>query len=92
MEDQREIFEDYCRERYGEGVRDSATTKATISTSKAVPRQKGERIVKVLKGHPDARDYSPQFKNWVKRRRFQLVSYAALELRDVLCLPAKTQV
>ena len=70
----------------GEGVRDSAITKAMISTSKAVPWPKGERIVK---GHPESCDYSPRFKNWVKCRRFKLVSYAALGLRDVLCLPAK---
>ncbi len=54
--------------------------------------QKGERIVKVLKNHPASREYSPQFKHWVKQRRFQLVSYTALGLKDVLCLPAKTQV
>ena len=51
--------------------------------------KKGERIVAVLKG---SEAHDARFKHWVKRRGFKLVSYSALGLYDVLCLPAKKPV
>ncbi len=89
MEQQREIFETYCRDRYRQR---EVADGCHPTTSKTVTRQKGERIVKVLKNDPASRGYSPEFKHWIKLQRFQLVPYTALGLKDVLCLPAKFQV
>ena len=40
----------------------------------------------------DDGDEPAKFKHWVKTRRFRLMSYPALGLVDVLCLPAKSEV
>ena len=46
----------------------------------------------MLKKDPVSVQYSSKFKHWVKQRKFQLVTYSALGLYDVLCLPTKTEV
>ncbi len=86
--EQRAIFERFCKERYG-GFGDGALG---CLKSKTVTKAKGEKIVRVLKGEPEADQYSPKFKHWVKQRSYKLVSHAALGLTDVLCLPAKKKV
>ena len=82
MEEQRAIFENFISERYGAGA----------NKSKTVTREKGERIVQVLKNDPAAASYDAKFKHWIHQRNFQVVSFAALGLKDVLCLPSKTTV
>ena len=83
IEDQRQLFDSFCKEKYGD--RDD-------QTSKTITAEKGRKIVLVLKSDPSAADYSSQFKFWVKKRGFQLVNYAPLGLKDVLCLPARKTV
>ena len=58
--------------------------------SKVVSRAKGRKIVALLKG--TCADSDPRLKFWVKSRKFSLMSYPALGLSDVLCLPAKKKV
>ena len=82
----RERFEEYCRAKF------SADAAGEKNTSKAIWKEKGSRIVNVLKGDPAAQDYSATFKFWVKKRKFQIMSYSPLGLTDVLCLPAKKKV
>ena len=56
-------------------------------------REKGERIVQVLKNNPAAASYDAKLSTaWIRQRNFQVVSFAALGLKDVLCLPSKTTV
>ena len=78
---QKEKFTAFCEERFGK--RDGCPT------SKAITREKGQKIVRVLQNDPAAEEYGPKFKFWVKQRGFKLMSYASLGL---LCLPAKKQV
>ncbi len=85
IEDQRRLFDQHCKERFQD--REDAT-----GTSKTIWREKGKRIVNVLKSEPAAQHYSPKFKFWVKKRGFELISYSPLGLCDVVCLPAKKNV
>ncbi len=80
IEDQQRLFVEYCCERFAE---------KGDATSKTIWREKGDKIIRVLNGDPEAHSYGPKFKLWVKKRGFQLISYSPLGLRDVLCLPAK---
>ena len=56
----------------------------------ALTKEKGERIIQALKQEDS--DICPKFKHWVNSTKFQLLSYPPLVLKDVLCLPAKSQV
>ena len=60
------------------------------SGSKVISRSKGNKIVALLKGTCNESDAHLKF--WVKSRKFSLMSYPALGLSDVLCLPAKKKV
>ena len=80
----RQEFTAFCRERYGTDEEEGGCQK-----SKTVTAGKGEKIVAVLKG---SEAYSSNFRYWVRRRGFKLMSYSALGLNDVLCLPAKKPV
>ena len=82
----RRIFEDYCQEQYLEKAGTSGNKSKTISTEKA------NKIKNIIKGNiPDT--CSPSFVFWVKKsKKFQLLSYEELDLKDVLCLPAKVKV
>ena len=64
----------------------------SYKTSKTISREKGQRIVNVIKKDPSAVTYSSQFKFWVKKKRFELINHPVLGVKDVLCLPAKNQV
>ena len=79
MEDQREKFEAFCKEKF------SAT-----STSKTITKEKGEHIKGVLTGELTSADAS--FKHWVIKKGFKLIDYPLLGLKQVLCLPAKKKV
>ena len=83
MEQQRALFKKFCETQY---------CGTEPSKSKTVTRQKGEKIINVLKSNPLSKDYCPKFRHWIKQRRFSLMSYGALGLKDVLCLPAKNEV
>ena len=57
----RDLFEQYCRVKFSGSTSDadgdSAEANATPSTSKAIWKEKGTRIVHVLKGDPVAHTY-----------------------------------
>ena len=76
--DQKQLFDRFCVEQFKD---------RHDKTSKTISREKGQRIVDVIKKDPSAVTYSSQFKFWVKKKRFELISQPALELK--LCLPAK---
>ena len=76
MEDQREKFEAFCKEKF-----------STTSTSKTITKEKGEHIKRVLSGEVTSADAS--FKHWVIKKGFKLIDYQLLGLKQVLCLPAK---
>eukprot|EP00731_Ephydatia_muelleri_P017096 Em0010g194a len=80
--DQKQLFDRFCVEQFKD--RDD-------KTSKTISRENGQRIVNVIKKDPSAVTYSSQFKFWVKKKRFELINHLALGVKDVLCLPAKTQ-
>lgn len=84
IDEQREVFETYCTERY---VGESGS-----QTSKTVTREKGQKIVKLLRNEPGTEAFGSKFKFWVKQRGFSLINYSPLGLKDVLCLPSKKQV
>ena len=81
IDKQRELFEKFCIERF----------EAT-STSKTISKEKGHKIIQVLQDHPEADQYGPKFKFWVKQRGFRVMSYPPLGVTDVLCVPAKKPV
>ena len=81
----KEEFEQFCLEKF---VRNDSKGLG----SKTISREKGDKIIKVLKKDPSAEEYSPKFKHWVKTRKFHLVTFSVLGLNDVLCLPAKSEV
>ena len=66
----------------------SAKNVGPIEMSKMISKDKGQKIVGLLKNYPVAVNYSSQFKFYVKKHGFQLTSYSPLGLKDVLCLPA----
>ena len=68
--DQKQLFDRFCVEQFKD--RDD-------KTSKTISREKGQRIVNVIKKDPSAVTYSSQF-------------HPALGVKDVCCLSAKTQV
>ena len=53
----REHFEEYCRAKFSAEAAGKNTSKATC-----IRKEKGSRIVNVLKGDPAAQDYSATFK------------------------------
>ena len=73
----------FIREKYIDG--DS-------KKSKTVTKDKLLKIMNCLKNDPCAREYCPKFKHLVKRRDSSLMSYGALGLKDILCLPARSKV
>ena len=56
--DQKQFFDRFCVEQFKD--RDD-------KTSKTISREKGQRIVNVIKKDPSAVTYSSQFKFWVKK-------------------------
>ena len=80
--DQKESFNQFCKERFLE----------KCINSKTVSKEKGEKVIKFLKGELSSTEYDPVFKNWISRKGFKLVDYPPLSLKDVLCLPAKEKV
>jgi hypothetical protein len=90
IDNQRELYQRYCEEKF----------LASSSTSKTICAEKGRRIIKLLTNNlqdNDAADSSDvddgaRFKCWVKTRGFKLISYTPLGLTNVLCLPAKKKV
>ena len=80
MEEQRQKFEEFCKEKFS----------AMSSTSKTITKDKGEYIKRILNGDISGAD--PSFKHWVIRKGFKLIDYPLLELKQVLCLPAKKNV
>ena len=77
--DQKQLFDRFCVEQFKD---------RHDKTSKTISREKGQRIVNVIKKDPSsAVTYSSQFKFWVKKKRFELINHPALELK--LFLPAK---
>ena len=80
MEDQREKFEMFIREKYIDG------------DSKTVTKEKLQKITNCLKNDPCAREYCPKFEHWVKQRGFSLMNYGALGLKDIPCLSARSKV
>ena len=83
ISEQREVFEKFCTERYGENG---------CQTSKTISREKGRKIIRLLQNDPSAEAYSSKFKFWVRQRGFSLITYSPFGLKDVLCLPLKKQV
>ena len=77
--DQKETFNPFCKERF-------------LEKCKTLSKQKGEKVVKYLKGDLPAEEYDPVFKHWVSRKGFKLVEYSPLGLKDLLCVPAKEMV
>lgn len=80
--DQKEKFNLYCKERFLE----------KCLNSKTVSKEKGEKVVKYLKGELPATEIDAVFKHWISRKGFKLVDYPPLGLKDVLCLPAKNKI
>ena len=77
---QQQRFETFCKEHYA---------NRNAKMSKTISKDKGQKIVQLLKSDPVAVNYSSQLKFWVKKCSFQLTNYSPLGLKDVLCLPAK---
>ena len=53
IDEQRNVFESFCSERYGENG---------CQTSKTIAREKGQKIVRLLQNDPAADAYSTKFK------------------------------
>jgi len=80
----KKSFEDYCVANYIE--------PSGKNTSKTICEEKAERIKKIVKGDIPS-NCSSSFVFWVKKKKkFQLLSYEELKIKDVLCLPAKVKV
>lgn len=85
-ESHKQVFEAYCTSSYME----KAGTAG--NKSKTVCEEKAAKIKDFLKGNI-ASGCSPSFVFWVKKtKKFQLLSYEELNLKDVLCLPDKVKV
>ena len=82
-DEQWRVFDKFCAERYRENG---------CQTSKTIMREKRQKIIQILQNDPTAEAYSSKFKFWVKQRRFSLINYFPLGLKDVLCLLLKKQV
>ena len=83
----KKMFEDCCATNYI----DKAGTSG--NKSKTVCKEKADKIKSILKGDVPSTGCSPSFIFWVKKtKKFELLSYEELDLRDVLCLPAKVMV
>ena len=77
------LFAKFCKENY---------FLNTGSTSKTVNMDKAKRIKEVLRGEK-LEVHSPSFKFWVRKtKKFEVLSYPELDLKDVLCLPVKVKV
>ena len=80
-----ELFWKFCQ-----AYLDGKDCKQT--TSKTVTAEKAQKIKDVLNG-VERNDVSSSFKFWVtKTKKFELLHYPELQLKDVLCLPAKQKV
>ena len=79
-----ELFEEFCLKHY--------SNSSSSKYSKTISKNKAEKIKDVIKGE-NLQNYSSCFKFWVcKTKQFKLLSYPELDLKDVLCLPAKEKV
>ena len=79
----KETFEDYCATNYIENAGKSG------NKSKTECQEKAKQIKLILKGDTPA-GCSPAFVFWVKKtKKIQALTYEELDLKDVLCLPAK---
>lgn len=58
--------------------------------SKVLSKARGAQIAAFLSGATAGHD--AHFKFWVRSRGFRLMDYPALDLKNVLCLPAKKKV
>ena len=76
-----------CSKRHLPGVFGDSFLSGKKPGSKLITRAKGNKIVALLKG--TCKDSDHHLKFWVKSRKFSLMSYPALGLSDVLCLPAR---
>ena len=76
----REEFERFVEESF---------MKEKKSGSKVITRSRGDKIVACLKGHSAA---DAHLKFWVISHGFRVMDYPTLDLKDVLCIPAKTKV
>ena len=82
IEEHRRCSTEFCRKKYfGE------SEGKAVERSKAITRDRGVRIVNLLRD-----DETPKFKHWVKKKEFKLLSYPSLGLVNVNCLPAKAKV
>jgi len=67
-------------------------SKKRKNTSRAVTAEKAQQIKDVLNG-VNRNDVSNSFKYWViKTKKFELLNYPELQLRNVLCVPTKQKV
>ena len=73
---QRQRFEAFCKEH------------CANRNNETISKDKGQKIMRLLKNNLVAVNYSSPFKFWVKKRAFQLTSYSTLGLKDVPCLLA----
>lgn len=78
-EGHKELFKKFCQE-YVEGPEIKQSTRRTITAEKA------QKITDALKG-AKLNEVPSSFKFFVtKTRRFALLNYPELQLKDVLCL------
>ncbi len=79
IEEQRQAFERFCKDRYGGFDEDG---RLGCLKSKTVTRTKGAMIVRALNGDPLVESYSPKFSHWARKRGFKLISHTVLGLKD----------
>ncbi len=79
----KDLVTKFCREAYLE--------KGSKVTSKTIEEGKAKKIKEVIKGEK-SEVHSSSFKFWVKKKKFELLSYPELNLNEVLCVPAKVTV
>ena len=83
-EGHKELFKKFCQE-YVEGPEAKQSTTKTI----IITAEKAQKIMDALKG-AKLNKVPSSFKFLVtKTRRFALLNYPELQLKEVLCLPAK---
>ena len=80
----KEVFDAFCQKNY-------LSTSEKV-TSKTISLVKAEKVRQVVRGI-QLECHSSSFKHWVKKtKKFEILNFPDLNLRDVLCLPSKTKV
>ena len=80
----KEVFDTFCQKNY-------LSTSEKV-TSKTISLVKAEKVRQVVRGI-QLECHSSSFKHWVKKtKKFEILNFPDLNLRDVLCLPSKTKV